>query len=99
MEKEKQILQELEKVVQGLFNTEYGKIYFTRLAIMSDFFSDSLVASTRLKANTMCDAPLTYLEAQRDLARKTFNCLTSQQFAELRDSVLDYLFKQNKPTK
>ena len=85
---ELQKMKDFETYVQGIFNTPYGRKFFTQLAIMSDYFENSLVAVARIKKTNTCDAPLIYLESQRDLVRKVLNCLTSQQFAELRDAVI-----------
>lgn len=80
-----------EQHVQSVFNTPSGKLMFVQLAIMTDTFTNSLVATAKLKANTGCEHPHIYYNAQRDLAEKMFNALTHSQFAELRKGVIETL--------
>lgn len=85
------IEQTFETQVQGVFATPYGKSIFIQMAIMTEYFVNSLVATAKLRANTGCEHPNIYFNAQKDLASKYFNALTHQQFAELRQGVMEAL--------
>lgn len=82
--------------VQSVFNTPYGKELFVQMAIMSDYFTNSLVATARLRTNVGCEHPNIYFNAQKDLASKLFNELTHDQFGELRKGVIEHLISQPK---
>lgn len=90
---------EFQQQVQSVFNTKDGKMLFVQLAIMTDTFTNSLVATAKLKASTGCEHPNIYYNAQRDLAEKFLNALTHSQFAELRKGVMDALISAKERTK
>lgn len=90
-----------EAHVQAVFNTPSGRALFIQMAIMTDSFINSLVATAKLRTQTGCENPNVYFNAQRDLAEKFFNALTHEQFADLRAGVMATLFppKQKPKTK
>lgn len=93
----KEIENTFEAHVQAVFNTTSGRALFIQMAIMTDSFINSLVATAKLRTQTGCENPNVYFNAQRDLAEKFFNALTHEQFANLRAGVMATLFP-SKPT-
>lgn len=94
MNKENPIETTFEKDVQNVFDTTSGFDFLVQVAIMTDSFTNSLVATAQLRNRTGCEHPNTYFNAQRDLAEKIFNCLTHEQFARLRAGVMKKLYEE-----
>lgn len=88
--------QRLETLVQSIFNTPHGKELFARMAIMTEYYSNSLIASAQIRnqIGLSPESSMIYFNSQRDFATKLFNCLTHQQISELRATVMQIQFPQ-----
>lgn len=82
--------QRFETLVQSIFNTPNGEELLARLALMTDYYANSLIAIAKLRINAGIDnaTALIYFNSQRDLAEKIFNCLTHEQTSKLRAAVM-----------